>query len=261
MFKFLRNVFKHIKVDIYIIKIMVIKIAISGKMCSGKSFCAKMIREKYTMAKVFSFAGKLKQVTHDLFFDKFIGGGVGSGGVGSGGVDGVGSGGVESERTIQQMHKNRRLYVEVGQRMRDIDPMVWVNHVVKDSRGCDFAVVDDLRFKNEMIALKNEGWKIVRLKITKEQQIKRLGDIYVNSEEHIEGLNSVTETDLDDVVDSDYDFVVECCDNAGEKVLKWVDDLVKEELNCGVGSGCENDKRNCAIVDFEGYIKDNGVIC
>lgn len=235
---------------------MVIKIAISGKMCSGKSFCAKMIREKYSRATVFSFAGKLKKVTHDLFFDKFIGGG---GGIVGGG--GIASGGVGSERTISQMHKNRRLYVEVGQKMRDIDSMVWVNHVVKDSRGCDFAVVDDLRFKNEMIALKNEGWKIVRLKITKEQQIKRLGDIYVNSEEHIEGLNSVTETDLDDVVDDEYDFVVDCCDNAGEKVLKWVDDLVKEELNCGVDSGCENDKRNCAIVDFEGYIKDNGVIC
>lgn len=242
---------------------MVIKIAISGKMCSGKSYCAKMIREKYSRATVFSFAGKLKQVTHDLFFDKFIGGGVGGdggvcvGGVGSGSV---GSGSVESERTIQQMHKNRRLYVEVGQRMREIDPMVWVNHVVKDSRGCDFAVVDDLRFKNEMIALKNEGWKIVRLKITKEQQIQRLGDIYLNSEEHIEGLNSVTETDLDDVVDADYDFVVDCCDDAGEKVLKWVDDLVEEELS-GCGGDGEIDKTKCTIVDFEGYIKDNGVIC
>ncbi len=217
---------------------MVIKIAISGKMCSGKSYCARMIKEKYSSrAKVFSFAGKLKQVTHDLFFDKFIGSCVGS------------------ERTISQMHKNRRLYVEVGQRMREIDPMVWVNHVVKDSRGCDFAVVDDLRFKNEMIALKKDGWKIVRLKITKEEQIKRLGDIYVNSEEHIEGLNSVTETDLDDVVDADYDFVVDSCDNAGEKVLGWVDELVKEN------DMLSGEKKECSIVDFESYIRDNGVIC
>ena len=217
---------------------MVIKIAISGKMCSGKSYCARMIKEKYSSrAKVFSFAGKLKQVTHDLFFDKFIGSGVGS------------------ERTISQMHKNRRLYVEVGQRMREIDPMVWVNHVVKDSRGCDFAVVDDLRFKNEMIALKKDGWKIVRLKITKEEQIKRLGDIYVNSEEHIEGLNSVTETDLDDVVDADYDFVVDSCDDAGEKVLGWVDELVKEN------DMLSGEKKECSIVDFESYIRDNGVIC
>lgn len=217
---------------------MVIKIAISGKMCSGKSYCARMIKEKYSSrAKVFSFAGKLKQVTHDLFFDKFIGSGVGS------------------ERTISQMHKNRRLYVEVGQRMREIDPMVWVNHVVKDSRGCDFAVVDDLRFKNEMNALKKDGWKIVRLKITKEEQIKRLGDIYVNSEEHIEGLNSVTETDLDDVVDADYDFVVDSCDDAGEKVLGWVDELVKEN------DMLSGEKKECSIVDFESYIRDNGVIC
>lgn len=216
---------------------MVIKIAISGKMCSGKSYCAKMIRQKYNNARIFSFAGKLKQVTHDLFFDKFthVGG---------------------NEHTIQQLHKNRRLYVDVGQRMREIDPMVWINHVIKDSSDSNFSIVDDLRFKNEMVALQENGWKIVRLKISKEEQIARLGDIYINSEEHISGLNSVTETDLDDVLDSEYDFVVECCDNAGEKMLKWVDDLVKEELN----TNCDGNE-TCAIVDFDSYIKDNGVIC
>jgi hypothetical protein len=62
---------------------------------------------------------------------------------------------------------------------------------------------------------------------------------------------------LDDVLDTDYDFVVEDCDNVGEKVLKWVDDLVKEE-NGGKGNGENN---NCVIVDFESYIRDNGVIC
>src|SRR6056300_515505 len=122
---------------------MVIKIAISGKMCSGKSYCAKMIRQKYNNARIFSFAGKLKQVTHDLFFDKFtyVGG---------------------NEHTIQQLHKNRRLYVDVGQRMREIDPMVWINHVIKDSNDSNFSIVDDLRFKNEMVALQENGWKIVR---------------------------------------------------------------------------------------------------
>jgi len=222
---------------------MVIKIAISGKMCSGKSFCAKMIQGKYSNAKILSFAGKLKQVTHDLFFDKFAGG--------------SGDGG--SELTIHQMRKNRRLYVEVGQQMREIDPMVWVNHVLKESEGVEFAVVDDLRFKNEMNTLQNKGWKIVRLKISRDEQIKRLGDIYVNSEEHIAGLNSVTETDLDDVLDNQYDFVVEECSNAGEKVLKWVDDLVGKEVGGGGGGVGGGDK--CVIVDFESYIKDNGVIC
>ena len=217
---------------------MVIKIAISGKMCSGKSFCAKMIKKKYNQVEVLSFAGKLKEVTHDLFFDKFVN--------------------VESlEHTISQMHKNRRLYVDIGQSMREIDPMVWINHVIRDSNDLRFVVVDDLRFKNEMNALQKDGWKIVRLKISRDHQIERLGSIYLNSEEHIDGLTSVTETELDDVLDTDYDFVVEDCDNVGEKVLKWVDDLVKEE-NGGKGNG-END--NCVIVDFESYIRDNGVIC
>ena len=216
---------------------MVIKIAISGKMCSGKSFCAKMIKKKYNNATIFSFAGKLKKVTHNLFFDKFSN------------VEG-------NEHTITQMYKNRQLYVDVGQRMREVDPMVWVNHVIKDSTGCNFAVVDDLRFKNEMKALQKDGWKIIRLHIPKDAQMLRLGNMYINSEQHIDGLNSISETDLDDVVDEEYDFVVNEWDNAGEKVLKWVGDLVEKESS-------DNDRHgdNCVIVDFESYIKDNGVIC
>lgn len=43
-------------------------------------------------------------------------------------------------------------------------------------------------------------------------------------------------------------------------MLKWVDDLVEEELSGCSGDG-EIDKTKCTIVDFERYIKDNGVIC
>jgi hypothetical protein len=215
---------------------MVIKIAISGKMCSGKSFCAKMIQQKHAQFKICSFAEKLKSVTHDLFFDKFIG---------------------ESgnENTIQQMHKNRGLYVDVGQRMREIDKNIWVNHLVRDSLNKSYVVVDDLRFKNELFALQKEGWKIVRVNISREEQINRLKDIYVNWEDHVAGLDAIPETDLDDVVDDTFDFIAEG-DNVGEKVLKWVDDEIKNSSN-------DNDDSNTGYhdVDFESYIKDNGVIC
>ena len=238
---------------------MVLKIAISGKMCSGKSFCSNLIKQRYPQFKLFSFAGKLKSVTHDLFWDQYqiVGG---------------------NENTISQSHKSRRLYVDVGQRMRDIDPDVWTKYVLKESKNADYAIIDDLRFKNEMNALKKEGWKVVKLNITRDQQIKRLKSTYTNSDEHILGLDSETEKDLDNISDSDFDLILNQEENGVSihNLMSWVDDLVsvdnlidskihnetENETKC-----CKNDCSDCddkykmGIVDFEKYIKDNGVIC
>lgn len=249
-----------------IIKSMVVKIAISGKMCSGKSFCSKMIQQRYPRFQIFSFAEKLKLVAHDLFSEQFniVGG---------------------KEQTVSQMHKNRKLYVDVGQKMKDIDPNVWTNYVLKQSRDVDFAIIDDLRFKNEMDALKDDGWKLVRLNVTRDQQINRLKSIYSNSKEHILGLDSETERDLDDVLDSNFDLVLNQ-EESGVNIyhlLEWVDDLVGKDLlekgermfpnetvsssEVGDSNCCKADCSDCedsykmTIVDFEKYIKDNGVIC
>ena len=93
------------------------------------------------------------------------------------------------------------------------------------------------------------------MNISREEQINRLKEIYVNWEDHVAGLDAIPETDLDDVVDDTFDFIAEG-DNVGEKVLKWVDDEIKNSSN-------DNDDSNTGYhdVDFESYIKDNGVIC
>ena len=244
---------------------MVLKIAISGKMCSGKSFCSKLIKQRYPQFQLFSFAEKLKSVTHDLFWDQFelVGG---------------------KENTISQLHKNRSLYVDVGQRMRDIDPDIWTKYVLKETRGVNFAIIDDLRFKNEMNALKSDGWKLIRLNINREQQIRRLQSTYINSDEHILGLDSETEKDLDDVSDSEFDLVLDQSEGEGGvsvyHLMSWVDDLISThhdiksnvvDTNCIVNDTncCKNDCSDCDhnykmtgnVIDFEKYIKDNGVIC
>ena len=92
-----------------------------------------------------------------------------------------------------------------------------------------------------------EKWNISR-----EEQINRLKEIYVNWEDHVAGLDAIPETDLDNVVDDTFDFIAEG-DNVGEKVLKWVDDEIKNSSN-------DNDDSNTGYhdVDFESYIKDNG---
>jgi len=247
----------NVRVCYIIIKSMVVKIAISGKMCSGKSFCSKIIQQRYPQFQIFSFASKLKSVARDLFSDQFE----------------IVPG---KEQTTSQMHKNRNLYVDVGQKMREIDPNVWTNYVLKETRGVNFAIIDDLRFKNEMDALKSDGWKLIRLNINRDQQIRRLKSTYINSNEHIKGLDSETEKDLDDVLDSNFDLVL----NQEEGVLNmfnllgWVDDIMKDEIGkintktndtvdcCGNDCGdCEHNYKMAGnVIDFEKYIKDNGVI-
>ena len=256
---------------------MVIKIAISGKMCSGKSFCSKMIAEKYPQFKTFSFADKLKKTAHELFFQDFK----------------IKEGG---EHTLVQMYKNRRLYVDFGQRMREIDPNVWINHVLKDTNGIQFALIDDLRFKNEMKVLRMNGWKTVRLNVSRELQIERLKTTYSNYHHHLSNIDSSPEVDLDDVGDAEYDLVLHQHNNYVDIdcLLNWVGDMVEKENSANVahdvdvcckadcsdcnsinkmnwvedheggvdGEGGEDEEDVPAIfVDFEKYIKDNGVIC
>ena len=38
--------------------------------------------------------------------------------------------------------------------MRDIDPDVWVNQVLKQTRGQDNCIIDDVRYQNEVDALR-----------------------------------------------------------------------------------------------------------
>ena len=257
---------------------MVIKIAISGKMCSGKSFCSKVIAEKYPQFKTFSFANKLKKTAHELFFQDFK----------------IKEGG---EHTISQMYKNRRLYVDLGQRMREIDPNVWINHVLKDTNGVQFALIDDLRFKNEMKALKMNGWKTVRLNVSRELQVERLKNTYSNYHHHLSKIDSSPEVDLDDVGEAEYDLVLHQHNNNVDIdcLLNWVGDIVEKENSANVAHDadvcCNADCSDCnsvnkmnyvedhgvgggggvggeggedvpvMFVDFEKYIKDNGVIC
>ena len=43
--------------------------------------------------------------------------------------------------------------------MREIDPDVWANYVVKQSKKYDYVVIDDLRYKNEYDLLKKMDLK------------------------------------------------------------------------------------------------------
>ena len=91
------------------------KIAITGKMGSGKSYLADKISNKYGFY-IASFAGRVKELAKELF---------------------------------NMVGKDRGLLINFATKMREIDSEVWIRTMLKSIKGKENVIVDDLRLKNE----------------------------------------------------------------------------------------------------------------
>ena len=123
------------------------KIAITGKMCSGKTTLSKYLLSIEPRFQVFSFGRKVKDIASDLF-------------------------------QMDPNFKNRSLLTSIGQKMREIDPNVWANYVIQQTKDINYCLIDDLRYQNEYELLVKEGWKIIQLKVSKELQEERIKTMY-----------------------------------------------------------------------------------
>ena len=139
------------------------KIAITGKMCSGKTTLCNYLCELEPRFEIFSFGKKVKQVASDLFqMDPFC--------------------------------KDRPLLTSLGQKMREIDSEVWINYVIKQCQDKDFCLIDDLRYQNEYEALVKNGFKIIQLNISDDLQEKRIREIYpLNYMDHLSARTHLSE--------------------------------------------------------------------
>jgi len=139
------------------------KIAITGKMCSGKTTLSNYLCQIEPRFQIFSFGKKVKQVASDLF-----------------GMD--------------PSKKDRSLLTSIGQKMREIDPDVWINYVIREAKDVDYCLIDDLRYQNEYEALSKNGFKIIQLTITPDLQEKRIKEIYPeNYKDHLKNRNHPSE--------------------------------------------------------------------
>lgn len=138
------------------------KIAITGRMCSGKTTLANMIKQTDSRYEIFSLGGKVKEVASDLF-----------------GMEG----------------KDRSLLISIGAHMREIDSDVWVKYILKKTANNNFCIIDDLRYENEYNALVNKGFKIINLVVNPSLQIERIIRIYPNNyEDHLKNREHKSET-------------------------------------------------------------------
>jgi len=135
------------------------KIAITGKMCSGKSSIANMIMRLDNTYQIYSYGQKIKDIAVDLFNMK---------------------------------NKDRSLIINIAQQMKNIDENIWVNYLMKQLIGKKNCIIDDLRFQNELDMLDN-NWYIIRLHISKQGQLNRINKIYNNADDHIQHINHISE--------------------------------------------------------------------
>ena len=139
------------------------KIAITGKMCSGKTTLSKYLVSIEPRFQVFSFGKKVKEVASDLF-------------------------------QMDPNFKDRTLLTSIGQKMREINPDVWANYVINQTKDLDYCLIDDLRYQNEYELLAKEGWKIIQLRISKELQEQRIQSIYPeNYQDHLKNRTHASE--------------------------------------------------------------------
>ena len=130
------------------------KLAITGEMASGKTSIAKYLVEKYNFTK-FSFADDVKLYATEIFNMKI---------------------------------KDRKLLQQFATKMKEIDENIWIKRLefkIKDIS--DNIIIDDLRYPNEELYLKSNGFKILKLDIDTELQNNRLKNTYINDfDMHIE---------------------------------------------------------------------------
>ena len=139
------------------------KIAVTGKMCSGKTTLCNYLCELEPRFKIFSFGKKVKQVASDLF-------------------------------QMDPMVKDRTLLTSIGQKMREIDQDVWINYVIKQCKDVEYCLVDDLRYQNEYEALVKNGFKIIQLNISDELQEERIKQVYPdNYKDHLKNRDHASE--------------------------------------------------------------------
>ena len=73
-------------------------------------------------------------------------------------------------------HKSRKLLQEIGEKMREIDPLVWVNAAFKESEKYDKVVIADCRRANEYQMGLESGFLPIHIEADLDIRIKRLED-------------------------------------------------------------------------------------
>ena len=137
------------------------KIAITGKMCYGKTTIANLIKSMNEDYEIFSFGKKVKEIAKDLF---------------------------------NMQSKDRTLLTSIGTKMREIDPDVWANYTIDQCLQKEYCIIDDLRYQNELEACLKNDFVIIELTLPLEVQMERIKKVYPeNYQDHYNNMCHISE--------------------------------------------------------------------
>lgn len=174
------------------------KIALSGKMMSGKTIVADHLVNKYGFIEL-AFAAKLKEIAIELF-------------------------------DMPSDIKNRDLLQKLGNKMRSIDSQVWIKYLVPYIEAYleqgDNIVVSDVRFKNELWSLKDMGFKTVRCYVGRSLQWRRIQKEMPWMPKEL--LDDSSEINLDVTGSVYWDMTIYNDGCSMDELLKQVDYMVKK---------------------------------
>ncbi|MDR7001585.1 AAA family ATPase [Neobacillus niacini] len=156
-------------------EVEVVKIALCGKLRSGKDVAAHYLHIKYGFDRI-AFGDALKRIAHETF------------------------------PWVSESSKPRALYQDVGQLMRSIDENVWIRHAERKVAGTiDFRVntghdrvgivLTDVRQQNEVDWCWRNGFTLIRVTAQDEVRIARA----------IEAGDDFNENDLEHITESAID--------------------------------------------------------
>ena len=143
------------------------KIAISGKIASGKSTLSKYIQEKYNFTRI-GYGDAVKKFAKEIF---------------------------------NMEYKDRQLLQDFAQSMRSIDEDVWVKIVERHiNNTTENILVDDLRFPNELESLNKMGFTIIKIELDIDLQKERIKNTYPTTFiEHYNRLNDISESYINEL--------------------------------------------------------------
>ena len=175
------------------------KIAITGKMCSGKTTLANMIMQIDSRYEKLSFGDKVKDIAYDLFH-------------------------------MDPQIKDRTLLTGIGTKMREIDSNVWINYILNQTKHKQYCIIDDLRYQNEYESLAKDGWIIIQLNISDKLQEERIKKLYSNYEDHLQNRNHSSEQNNFQWINDSPDLIIQS-DQESKKIYQEIYTFLKKNEN------------------------------
>ena len=193
-----------------------VKIAICGKMASGKTTLANKVIEKHHGFGKFSLADAVKRFANFVY-------------------------------DIPEGYKDRVAYQKIGDgARRQLYEDVWIDTVLNEigvheginelengNEGfVNHFIIDDVRYHNEVLKLRDNGWITVKIHIEEELQIERLKERYPNDwQVHVNARHHPSESEVNKIPNDLFDVIVDASND--NKPFAQVDDYLFNILSQG----------------------------